>query len=580
MVMRELYQALGGLLLRSGVRSMKKYILLIFCLVLISLAPAWAAKAYDPASATITALEIRGNKQVPYKEIMDVVFTRVGDALSQEKIKGDLKAVYALGYFADASPSFEAFSGGTKVIINVVENPRIAGISFEGNTVYSEALLLDLVSTKPGEILNFKKMQDDIQTINDRYKADGYILAKVVDVDTDKKTNILCFKMIEGVVESIALEGNDSTQDYVILRKLKTTPGSVLNEEVLKKDLRRVYNLGFFSDVSPNFEAGSAKDKVVLQIKIKETRSSTVNFGGGFGEREGWFGFVDLSINNLLGTAQGLLVRGQSGQQMSTYQLKYFNPWFIPDRLGDHAAFTARRWYTVGRDVVLTTQDGIYNGFDVSIGKPLRENYNITWTLGSENVSPYLTSTFEAYRSDTIGLSLAFDTRDFWLNPKEGKYFTIDLKQGWKTAGSGNTNFFKIGSDLNSFSPFFSNQVLACHLGIGLGTGDVPIGEVYWAGGANSVRGYNPSEARTGRRKLIANIEYRMNFSDMFQGVFFFDYGNAWNTGEPDFPNFLSGWGPGIRVTTPLGPIRLDWGVPRDRAFAEGVMHFSIGQAF
>ena len=50
---------------------------------------------------------------------------------------------------------------------------------------------------------------------------------------------------------------------------------------------------------------------------------------------------------------------------------------------------------TKGRDILLTTQDGIYNGFDVSIGKPLKENLNVTWTLGSENVQPYLTSTFD-----------------------------------------------------------------------------------------------------------------------------------------------------------------------------------------
>ena len=113
-----------------------------------------------------------------------------------------------------------------------------------------------------------------------------------------------------------------------------------------------------------------------------------------------------------------------------------------------------------------------------------------------------------------------------------------------------------------------------------MGMGDVPVGELFWAGGANTIRGYYPAEAQRGRRKLIFNIEYRWNISDMFQAVAFYDCGSAWNGGWPTFSNFLTGWGPGVRVTTPMGPIRLDWGIPAGRTFGEGIMHFSIGQAF
>ncbi len=555
---------------------MKKFLLI--CLLGGCLAQG-ALAAPQTVASTITALEIRGNKTVPAKEIMGAVFARVGDTLYEEKVQADLKAVYALGYFADVYPSFEAFNKGTRVVINVAENPRLAGITFEGVSVYAPADLLASMESRPGDLLNFKKMQDDIENINAKYKADGYMLARVVDVENDKATNVLHFRVSEGRVESIALEGNDNTKDYVILRELNTKPGSVLNENVLKKDLRRVFNLGFFSEVTPNFEAGSSKETVVLQLKIKETRSSTVNFGGGYGEREGWFGFVDLSLNNLMGTAQGVLLRGQSGQQFSTYQLRYTNPWFWPQKLGDRTSFTFRRWLTIGRDILLTTQDGTYNGFDMSFGKPLKENISINWTVGSENVSPYGTSSFDAYRSDTFGVGLAYDTRDFWLNPKEGKYYTINFKQGFKTT-SIVTAFSKVDWDLNQFYPVIENQVLALHAGAGLAIGDVPVGDLYWAGGPNTVRGYYPTDARIGKRKFIANIEYRLNFSDMFQGVFFYDWGNAWSSGAPDPGTFISGWGPGVRINTPMGPIRLDYGVPGGKTFSEGIMHFSIGQAF
>lgn len=528
----------------------------------------------------ITDISVRGNLVTPKSEIMSVVFSRVGDSVVQEKLRSDLKAIYGLGFFSDVSVTFEAVSGGTKVIFVVAENPRIADILLEGNTVYPTSEIVSWISTKAGNILSYKLLQEDIDMINSHYKEDGYMLARVIDVETDETTNILHFTIIEGMVESITLEGNDVTEDYVILRELKTKPGSVLNEKTLKKDLRRIFNLGFFSEVNPMFEPGSAPDKIVIILKIKETRTSTINFGGGYGEREGWFGFVDLSINNLFGTAQGVMIRGQSGQELSTYQFKYTNPWFIPDRLGDHAAFTFRRWLTIGRDIYLTEQNAVYNGFDVSLGKPLNDNFNISWTLGSETVNPHDTSTFESYQSDTIGVTFSYDTRDFWMNPTEGRYYSFAVKQGWKHASGSTSGFFKLGTDLNHYHSVVENQVLATHLGTGIGFGDVPIGEEYWAGGANTVRGYYPSDAKRGTRKLIANIEYRLSFSDLFQGVFFYDWGDAWDGGMPDFNNFITGWGPGVRINTPLGPIRLDYGVPQGKTFGEGVMHFSIGQAF
>ncbi|MEE8637699.1 MAG: BamA/TamA family outer membrane protein [Candidatus Margulisiibacteriota bacterium] len=551
------------------------------CLVIVSWLLVIPSEAQTvEVSPVIMEIATRGNYLIPDNEIMDVVFSRIGDSILQEKIKGDLKAIYALGYFSDVSVTFEAVAGGTKVVFLVSENPKIEEILVEGNTVYSTAEILSLISTKPGEILNFKKLQEDIDKINTHYKENGYVLARVVDVETDEDKNLLRFKLVEGIVEAISLDGNEVTRDYVILRELDTKPGSVLNEKTLKKDLRRVFNLGFFSEVTPNFEPGSAPDKVVILLKIKETRTSTINFGGGYGEREGWFGFVDLSINNLMGTAQGLLIRGQSGQERSTYQFKYFNPWFFPERFGERTSFTFRKWYTIGRDIYLTEQNAIYNGFDFTVGKPLFEYYKIAWTLGSELVNPHDGSTFEAYQSDTIGVTFSYDTRDFWLNPTEGRFYSLSLKQGWKHAASGTSGFFKLGWDLNHYYPIFENQVLATHVGAGIGFDDVPIGEEYWAGGANSVRGYYPSQAKRGKRKLIFNIEYRLNFSDLFQGVFFYDWGNAWNAGPPDFSDFITGWGPGIRISTPLGPIRLDYGVPEGKTFGEGIMHFSIGQAF
>jgi len=549
----------------------------------------------------VTAIEIRGNRTISEDRIMESVFSRIGDILIEEKVLSDMKAIYAIGYFEDVTASFESYAKGTRIIFNVIENPVVAGITFEGNSEFSAGALTALMKTRVGEILNYKVLQEDIQNLNDYYRKNGFTIARVADVSTDPKSRKLRIKIIEGIIESIALEGNNSTKDYVILREIDTKPGDVLNEKALARDLRRVFNLGFFSEISPNFEPGSSPEKIVLVIKVKETKSSTINFGGGYGEREGWFGFIDLNLNNLLGTGHGSMIKAQWGQFLTTYQLKYYYPWFMPDYFGSRTAMTYRVWNTAGPDIYgEEIRDALRIGWDVTLSRPFREFFSHSFTLGSETVIPRGdsvadpsqqansgTATFDAYVSDFVGYSVSYDTRDNWMNPLEGKLYTVSVRKGWKKTDV-ITNYTKLGLDLNEFIKLAQNQVLALHMGTGTGYGDIPIGELYWCGSANTVRGYGPSQAQLGVRKLIFNIEYRYTFNEMFQGVLFYDFGNAWGTvknnsatgGGPDFSQFMSGRGFGIRLNTPMGPIRLDYGIGDSRAFGEGIIQFSIGQAF
>jgi outer membrane protein insertion porin family len=533
------------------------------------------------SGTNVIGVKVEGNQIIETKKILEQVLTQPGDALVKEKVKSDVKAIYALGYFSDVNLKFEKFKKGVKVIFKVLENPVLNSIAVSGNTVYSTAELLSVMQSRVGQILEYTLIREDKEKIEQLYHKDGYLLAKVVSLDTQSQTGALKIELSEGIVEEINLTGNETTQPYVIMRELLTVVGRPLNEVILKNDLRRVFNLGYFKNVTPVFEAGSTPDKVILNLHIEESRTGALNFGGGFGDREGWFGFMDLSVDNLWGSGQGVLLRGQFGQQLSTYQLRYFYPWLWPDRLGERVSFTGRRWYTIGRDIFTSTQDEIRNGWELALAKPFSEYVKGSVSIGSENVAPTRTSTFEPYLSNTVGLSLSFDTRDNFMNPLSGDYNTITLRQGWKYVQSQATTFNKYMLDLNRFIPIFAeNQTLALHLGTGVGFGDVPSAELFWCGGPNTVRGYYLSETRLGTRKLISNIEYRYNFNEVFQGVIFYDLGNVWSSGYPVLEDFLSGKGVGIRFNTPLGPIRLDYGIGKYRDFSQGVTHFSIGQAF
>ena len=559
---------------------MKVKLWLVMTAILVLTVPVWAEELDVKEGVPVSGIEVTGNSAISAEAIMSPVLTRVGDPLSADKVRGDMKAIYAEGNFSDVKVGFESYAGGTKIIFKVQENPVITRVDIQGVTVYSSTEVRSLVTVAVGQVLNYQTLRDDIKRLEDKYKADGYVLAKVVDVSSDAATGIVTFEVVEGVIEDISLEGNKVTKDYVIMRELKSEEGKPLNQNNLKRDIGKVTNLNFFKSVEPKFEPGKDPDKVALILAIEEKKTASVNFGGGYGDRQGWFGFVDLTWDNLLGTGQNTMVRGQFGQELQTYQLRYFIPWVFPHLFGGHTGFTARRWYTVGRDIFnpAAIQDQIKNGWDLGFSKVFSDAFSASITVGSEKISPTSTATFEPYTSDTISLSLSYDTRDIWINPHSGAFYTFSIRNGWKHAGSGESAFTKYTPDLNWYLPTSENGRFAVHLGLGMGLGDVPLSEVYYMGGANTVRGYEINEVRFGRRQTLLNLEYRYDFNDMLQVVGFFDSGNAWDSGFIDPSQFMTGRGLGVRLNTPVGPIRLDYGIAAYRD--SGVFHFSIGQAF
>jgi len=185
----------------------------------------------------------------------------------------------------------------------------------------------------------------------------------------------------------------------------------------------------------------------------------------------------------------------------------------------------------------------------------------------------------------TIGHSV--DTRNIRTKPTAGSYTDLSVEYAGKAVG-GEVEFQKLTGERRLYKRVASRgDVLAARLMLGTSFGDMPLFESYSVGGVNTLRGYEEDRYR-GEKMALLNVEYRRPLSDKLQVVGFVDVGSAYG-GE--FPTVMPGFsipaedtefeshvgvGIGLRVDTPIGPIRLDFGFGEDGSQA----HFSFGQMF
>ena len=503
-------------------------------------------------------------------------------------LKDQEKAARDLGWFYDVTVTTEPAEQGARLVVTVVENPAIHDIVFEGNTVFTADQLRAVMESKPGEIANNRTIIRDLQAIVGKYNSAGYIFAQVSDVTTDAKTGDLIIALLEGKVEEIRVIGNRKTKPYVIKREIRTKPGQVLNAERLRRDLDRLINLEIFQDVSSQPTVGSAPGLVVVPINVVEKKTGLAAAGVGYSSVQKLVGFVDLAESNLRGTGQKLTLRTEFGGRKS-YELGYFTPWIASPEVSMRVGLYNK---LILREAVTSTTAFLYDekrtGGNVTLSRPIgnSETTRIFATLRADSVSvqqaenqllPEIIALQRAEDVRSFAFNLRNDTRNIIANPTRGGLNSASVEfAGWL----GGARFNKLGLDLRRYIRAGGKRIFATRLLLGLTTGTPPFLEQFLVGGGETLRGYR-NDRFPGKRMALLNTELRIPFQQNLAGVLFADVGDAWagpfarDLGDTGFKAHV-GYGIGVRLVTPIGPIRIDYGIG-----SEGQeTHFSVGHAF
>jgi outer membrane protein insertion porin family len=563
-------------------------------IILTAVAPAYAA---DFTGKTVTAVTVTGNSTVAESTILGVATVKPGDVLAADKIKQDMQNIYELGYFFDVVANFTEVPEGVKVVYTVMENPVLQDIVIKGNTKVTTDKLMSMLTVTKGKILNTKTLNDNMRAFEQYYHDQGYILTKVSDVGMGSG-GVLTITINEGTLEGIQIKGNEKTKDYVITREMKLQPGGPFNVKDARRSMQKVYNLGYFEDVNMKLNPGKDPNAVVLETDVVEQKTGTFSIGGGYSKSDGMVGIIELGDNNFRGSGDKVKLHWEFGGNASNrnYEVTYNRPWLDAKQtsLGFSLYDMTNEYTDYDGENSRSTYDKRRKGWDVTLGRPQGEyvqNY-ITFKhrqdLYVEPVSgadysnpadPYMVA-HPSFLQDNFGLTRSvslmrvFDSRDNIFSPTEGKRVSLSAEFAGKAFG-GDFDYNKYSLETRNYFKVGHDQVLAFRTMFGYADGKMPDSGKFAVGGADTLRGYNDDEFK-GNKMLDASAEYRFPIAKKVQGVVFGDLGNAWDGEGYKLDDLKGSVGVGVRVTTPIGPIRLDYG----RGSEGGRAHFSFGGQF
>ena len=509
----------------------------------------------------------------------------------------------------------ERIKGKLSIVVVLVEGPlyRVGKISVTGQKVASGGKIRALMNLKEGGVYSPKMIREDSKKIADAYGSGGYVDLQVVPqgVPAGEGKIDVHYQIQEGgpsFVQRINIIGNTRTKDKVIRREVLIAPGDVLNSVRVETTKKRLDNLGYFSKVETYPEDTGVAGRKDLTIQVEEKRTGSLNFGAGFSTIDQLVGFIEMTQGNFdllnwpnfTGAGQKFRARLQYGTRRKDVVLSLTEPYFLDRRLSlggelffreaDYlSSIYAQRNY--GSSLELRKGLGPFTAVSLQYRIEVTELFDVAPGASSQILRERGSST-----KSQITTSISHDTRDNpFLTRRGHRVSLIPYVAGGFLGGS--EQIYGLDLEARQYFHLWKDTILLFSANIasvdnwGDGT-RVRIYDRLFLGGSNDLRGFDfrdispkdiNGEPLGGQTKAAFTVEYTIPLIEKARAAIFYDTGFV-NAAPWDFStsHVVSDVGVGLRLDLPIGPLRIDYGIPiqKDRTRGNGKFNFNVGYQF
>lgn len=584
-------------------------------------------------AAKIREIRIQGNKAFGSSQLLGLFdltdsgwltwYTK-SDRYSRAKLNADLETLRTFylnrGYLEFTVESTQVTISPDKqdiaisITVNEGQPYTVTGIRMDGDYLGKDAEFRSLLLVKVGQAYSGADVTESARLMTDLYGSYGYAFARVeprpeLDRATGQAVVVFSAEPSRRVyVRRVELSGNSRTRDEVVRREFRQLEASWYDAAKITRSKERLERLNFFKDINvETVEVPGSPDQVDLQVTLTEKATGNLMVGAGYSSAEKLTFTASIRQDNVFGSGNYLGFDVSTGKYSRNFVLSTVDPYFTVDgvsRSFDIYYRTSRPFNSLGDQYQLATP-----GASVRFGIPYSETDTVYAGFGFERTeiqgTEGLPNSYFLYRqqygkgSNGFPLTLGWsrDSRDSLISPTRGTYQRVAFD------GSlfGDVRYLRTNLQFQQYWPLPAKMALGFNTELGLGKGlggrPFPVFKNFYGGGLGSVRVFeqgslgviDPTGAYIGgTQRFNANLE--MYFPVPGSGnnkelrIFTFaDTGNVWRENEKfEWSSLRASAGVGLSWMSPVGPLRLSYGVPLQAQRNDRIQRFQfqIGAGF
>jgi outer membrane protein insertion porin family len=604
----------------------------------------------------VTQINFSGNNAISSGDLESAIATKTYNRLfffrrnttyDPDRLAYDkelLRRYYLKNGFADVqitSAEGRQSSDGEGYVIDFVveEGPRysIADVAVNvGDSNLEPEGLRRVVRTGVGDTFDSDKVDSSVEKLTLEASNQGFVFAKVdpkIDHNSDGKTLNLTYNISEGprtYVERIDIIGNDRTHDEVIRRELRLFEGDAFNRTLVERARRRLTALDFFDSIDFREQDGSAPDKIVLVVEVKEKSTGSLTFSIGYSTTDTVVGQVGVEERNLFGRGQNVKINTQVSFKKQQLDFSFTEPYFMgmPVAAGFDAFATRADNKSASSYSSQQVGGALRLGFNLDEYSSFNTKYLLAYRkVKGGDIATSAPAIFEQQGHDwksAVSLGYVYDDLDNPLKPASGLRAELDTE----IAGLGGSTYYgSLEGHAWYFFPMLEDKVVFKAEGNfghiqSFTSKKVPLQDRFFEG-ADSFRGFSASGigpkqiGNDGKLDSIGADTYAIGTLEAtfpvgipeewgIRGEVFSDFGTVFGTKDKSVPNaaltncpgtaggytgpcsvldsmgFRASIGAGVVWQSPFGPLRFEYALPLlKKSFDETEkFRFSIGTSF